>query len=220
MFEGVIRHRRIQLITAIALILALIYYFTRPPEVKLPPPEDLVTQATHTESDDPETPDELVLNSEFDRVETQLPILDYEGGSLLKLPPAPFLDEGCQGEWCGSVKSLALVRDTALYADADDKSAVVDSLKKGDLMKRAKVFVKTIRTQALPKNVGTIIRYESEGMYVVVMPDLTVSNPMIPSKQVKKLQTEEWLYLETPSGKLGWAKFHNKAHERLFEPSR
>ena len=156
---------------------------------------------------EPSAAEPVSLMSEFDHIETKIPILTYEGGQLDHLPALPVLDEGCEGETCGQAKDLKVTRETVLLSDADEKSNPVLSLPVGESVQKARLFVKILKTAKLRNQGGTVLRYGAEGFYSVVRPDMSVDSIEVAEEDAKGLESEEWVYLETLTGKHGWAKY-------------
>lgn len=151
----------------------------------------------------------IVLSSEFDKIETNFPILEFNNGKLVTLPPVPFLSEGCEGEWCGRVKSLKLTQAATIYRDADKKSEVIAKLEIGEELSKANIFTKTLSVQKLPDN-EIVLHYNSETMYLIAKPDLDLDDVSLDPDEVKDLKTESWVYVETSKGIRGWVSFYEQ----------
>lgn len=187
----------ISCVSALALGIGIYCYRLKspPPQVVMPPEEKLVVRQ--------------ILDSEFDKISTRINMLEYQDDKLTKIPKLPFLDQGCEGEGCGSVKDLKLTRPVKLYSDANKKSKVLMKLDKGEELVKAKIFIKTLNVQKLPDK-SIVLHYGSEGIYLVAKADLKIDDLVLEPDEVKNLKTESWVFVETKQGLRGWIPFYEK----------
>lgn len=149
----------------------------------------------------------VLLNSEFDRIDTKIPLLEIENDKAKSIPRLPFLTQGCQGDDCALVRSLKLAHSATLYNDADQTSPIIGRLDKGEELNKANIFIKTNFVHELPDR-SLVVSYGSEGKYNYIAPDMTLDSAELDPEQVRNLNTEEWIYVETADGTRGWMKFY------------
>ena len=152
-----------------------------------------------------ETSEEVVEDATTPLVKPSIILSD----SLSKLPEAPFLIRGCQGECCGILKSNVIKESIVLYKLPFHSSTVVGEIKKGELAKSIKHYVKVNKSakwtyQQLPVDV---LFYVSEGSYLFfngskIIVDMIDGSP--------ELDVEEWVEVKGESIS-GWTSYPGDA---------
>ena len=201
------RVKIIFLILAIFGIPPLAYYHVKHPTAFSPEPlkEGLtIPDPSLTQEEAAAPPDDFVLMDVFEKVNTTLPIISEKG----KLLPLPFLVPWCEGEWCGHVRSKTLMKEVKLFQNPDLNSPVLETLKKGSLIKRGRVFTKVNSLGKFTNQDGTVsvVTYASEGQWVTYQEGKWDSIELGPEeeKSFTHPRTEAWIYVELPSGTQGW----------------